>query len=64
MIRVLIVDDEPTADGEKLREYGVTVIDRDAASETERARAVIHPKRYMLRIAMIPCNRSNGGSQG
>jgi methylmalonyl-CoA/ethylmalonyl-CoA epimerase len=36
--------DEPKADGEKLREYGVTVIDRDAASETERARAVIHPK--------------------
>jgi methylmalonyl-CoA/ethylmalonyl-CoA epimerase len=36
--------DDPTADGEKLREHGVVVIDRDAASESERPRAVIHPK--------------------
>ena len=36
--------DDPTADGEKLREEGVTVIDREAASESERPRAVVHPK--------------------
>ncbi|MBS1889179.1 MAG: VOC family protein [Actinobacteria bacterium] len=36
--------DDPTADGEKLREHGVVVIDREAHAEGERARAVIHPK--------------------
>lgn len=36
--------DDPTTDGEKLREHGVVVIDREASGEGERARAVIHPK--------------------
>lgn len=37
------VDDALSA-GAELREKGVTVIDREAASESEGPRAVIHPK--------------------
>ncbi|MBS1862115.1 MAG: VOC family protein [Actinobacteria bacterium] len=44
LFHVAFFVDDPTADGAKLRERGVTVIDREAHAEGERARALVHPK--------------------